>query len=334
MGPRSAWNHCRLSRVVALLVAIAAMSGGIGRPVAMPAAAQDAIELYRAEQFDYYFFYEASGWQIDDQSSEDGSEFARFSNGEIYVDYWALDAPDTSPEACLDEILTFLNDDPAILEIEALSEEGGPPQITNNGTEAVTELVVTVEGEDGRFKLATRESCQALEPGQSVLYTSVNVPAAVWNETQWFDDPWLVGYLPSDEITGGNAPVPVPASSGDIRGTLDARLRCGESPFFVIARSYGGGGNFVIDPASFAMVSDTGESIQATLEEWVYPDIPMDSSLVLGLDEIGLFRLSVPGGPNDLYYFPPDSSPVYLGTRDPVCTAAAAFNAPILIDLD
>jgi hypothetical protein len=61
MGPRSAWNHCRLSRVVALLVAIAAMSGGIGRPVAMPAAAQDAIELYRAEQFDYYFFYEVSG---------------------------------------------------------------------------------------------------------------------------------------------------------------------------------------------------------------------------------------------------------------------------------
>lgn len=334
MQPRVLVNR-RLSRLALVLSLFAPLLAGVVPSTSPSASAQEgAVELYQATQFDYFFFYDAARWQIVDQSSEAGEEFASLSDGETYVDYWALEAPNTTAADCLNDFLDGLYEDPAIIEIAALTDEGGAPEIDDFGSRAATELVVTAgDGANGRFKLATELRCQELEPGQSVLFTSVYMPAAVWNDKQSFADPWITGYLPIHATREEGAPVAIPDDLGDLNWTLDAALACAGDTFSVIARNYDVGGSFVIDPASFAMVSETGEYTQATLDAWISPSISPESSLVLEPGEIGLFRLHSSGSGNDLYYSPPDSAPVYLGTHT-ICSAAAAVNSPVLIDLE
>lgn len=324
----------RFCRLTAALAVVASLLAGFV-PSALPsiAAQQGSIEIYQAEQFDYFFFYDAARWQIADESSEEGSEFVRFSDGESYVDYRAYQSAVTDEESCLNDILDSLYESPSILEIVALTQDGGAPEIVNYGSGAQTELVVTVDGADGRFKLATRENCQELEPGQSVLYTSVNVPAALWNDKQWFETPWIIGFLPTDFSRDEGAPVAIPDFTGEVIGTLDAAFRCHWDEFYVVARNIGGGANFVVSADAFAAAHADGDVAPASLTAWLYPEMPADRSLALSPGEIGLFELQVDGNPFELYYLTPDGEPVYLGTRTR-CPSPAAVNAPVLIDLE
>jgi hypothetical protein len=297
------------------------------------ALAQDGVELYQSDAFDYFFFYDATIWELVDQASELETDYVLFSDGDIWVSYLALDAPGVSAGECLEGLLASFADDPSIESVEALTHEGGPPDIRDVGSVASVELVVTAEGSDGRFKLATYERCEELTPGVSLLYTSVNVPAASHNAGRRFETPWLQGYLPRDEWDDERAPVPVLTGSGEHSGSLQTTISCRDRPVEVVARSFGGGGNFVIDPAGFVVVYDSGESLYVPVE-WLAPELPATSVLVLEPGEFALLTLEIPDTDYEILYAPPDGPPVVIGERRGVCSAPAAVANPVAIDMD
>jgi hypothetical protein len=312
-----------------LLVVVAGLASAQGH---------GSIDLYRSDQFDYYFFYDASRWQIVDQSSESESDFVRLSDGETTVDYWAFAATDTSPVDCLNDVLDEWETAPSIVEIEALFNQGGSPMVQGSDSLAVASLVVTVDGDDGRSKLAAFMRCEELDPGKTLLYTESDVPAALWNETQRYDRPWEAGYMPVDE-NRPTAPVPIPTGNGQVQGSLKAELVCKlGGPFFVVAENTAPEGTFHVDDTSFKGVYNTGEVVPATFNGWLYPQVTPNSGLALRPGEVGLFELEI-GAPSDpkaanlleVYYAPTSGAPVYLGSAGG-CGAGAG--APVLIDLE
>ena len=343
MGCSRGWIR-RLTAIVAILAVL--VPAALIPPAANGVVAQQAVELYQSEQFDWYFFFDASTWSIEDQASAPGSEQLRLSDGEVFMNYWAFAAPDLTTPECLRQVLIDLAADSSILEMQALTEEGGPPQIREVNVAdrqidvAIADLVVTVDGPDGQFKLATREECHRSATTGFLLYRSTNVPAALYNELGGFYLwPEIASSYWIEEMPDWRAPVPVSDGSGTVAGTLAAYFYCNET-FQVVARNTGGESTFVVEPDRFvaAYLADpyvgelAGQSIRPELQEWMYPAIPDDSSLVLRPGEVGLFLLTVPAIEFDLYYQTESGSFTLIGWNYGGCGAGGA--APVVIDID
>jgi hypothetical protein len=296
------------------------------------ARAQESVALFESDQFDYFFFYDASQWQLVDQTSEPGSETVSFSDGQIAVDYWAFSAPGVSPQACLEFAVDALATEPSILAFEDLSEEGGPPDIGGSGTYAFVEIVATEDSADGRDKFLLDWSCNELVSGESLLFTMATLPAAVYNERPRFALPWIAGYQPLDEFDEDAAPVSIPAPDGAVQGTLAVvGLPCVGDELLIVSRALGSGGNFVVDPSSFVAVHETGEVTTFASAEWLFPNIPPDSSLAMWPGELGLLKLVGPWPSYDLYYTSATGESIYIGSR---VTCAPAATLPVLIDME
>jgi hypothetical protein len=299
--------------------------------------AQRETGLYRADEFGIFFFYDASVWQIVDEETEPGSAYVSFSDGATVASYWAFDAPGMSAGNCLGLVLDGLAADSSVLAVEDLLPQGTPPEITDYETSASMEIVVTVDVDGAREKYASEERCQALTPGQSLLYRASSVPAAVFNEIQEFPSPWSIG-VEFVVITGETGPVPIPGAAG----TLDAYLHCAESTFPVVARTMSAAENFVIDPDGFWVAFEEGTIAPARLARGQYPQQLGTTSFVLPPEEIGLFELRIEQFPDvefplqvdyDLYYQPLGAEPVFLGHYSGPCYGGGG-GSPILIDLE
>src|SRR4051812_20164939 len=134
-------------RLVPLLALIAVLTAAaLSSSAASTRAQTQSIDLYHSEQFDWYFFYDADQWQIEEQSSPPGHDDVRFSNGDSFVSYSTFDAAGATPEDCVAGVLSSLSDGPAVIDVTALSDEPGPPEIIGGGSSlASTVLVVTVD---------------------------------------------------------------------------------------------------------------------------------------------------------------------------------------------
>lgn len=248
------------------------------------AEADHAVELYRSEQFDYFFFYDATTWEMVEQESEPGSDYVRFSDGDIWASYWAFDASGLTPEECLGGILDNFNDDPSILAYEELVGLNDPISTVHGGVTAEIALIVTVDGADGAFKLATYEACEEVVPGQTLLYTSVNVPATSFNEGRRFDQPWIEGYLPAHAAFDGSAPIRIFDSFGNAVGTIKAYANCPGPPnqMYGTARNFGDSVILELDPNGF-FVSPSSGDVDLARVEWLHPAMPNTSPSYCGL---------------------------------------------------
>jgi hypothetical protein len=329
-------------RLLAMVAILLLASPAVRNPLATPpiARAQEPVALYRSEVFDYFFFYDAAIWEIEEQASESGFEAVRFFDGEVFVDYRAFDAPGMTARDCLDQVLDGLANDPSVLEVEPLIPDY---QNFDYGIFASMKLVLTIDGDQGRFKLATDEQCEELDPGQTLLYRSINVPAEAYNEGRRFDRPWIAGYRPSDEFPakeGPNAdhyagtPVSVLNAGGAVLGTFTAGVFCAPSEVDVVVRGLASTAGFTVDPSAFTFTYYTGETVAPASASWLYPDVPPTSSLDLRDGDVGLLRLETQGTPDayDLYYSPADEESVDLGGSIRACGAGGGL--PALIDLE
>jgi hypothetical protein len=314
-------------------------------PAANIRAQTRSVDFYRSEQFDWYFFYDADQWQIEEQSSEPGHDDVRFSNGDTFVYYSTFDAAGMTPEDCVASVLTSLRDDQAVVDVTALSEEPGPPEIIGgDSSPAYTVLVVTADAGDGPFKFAVVETCASFDGGRTLVSRSIFEPAASYNEhPREFDSPEIVSSVDFGGAfdPGGVRVVPAPVSGADANGgagSLAALLDCeSPGPYYVIAQ--GLRGSFVINSDGFVARYVDSKQIASSRIEWLYPDHPSSASLTLQPGELGFFQLVVPsaeqdGDPSvDLQYVAPDAKPVSLGTSNGPCTGAGG-GLPNTIDID
>jgi hypothetical protein len=346
------WSSLRIttsSRRLSLAVACSCLvflAAALIPPMQRSAEARERIELYRSDGFGYFFFYDASRWQTVDRSSGGGSDSVRFSDGATIVNYTATYDPDTTLARCVEGHLAWLTSNPGVLAVEALSAEGGPPQVHEGGSSTFAQIVVTGTGEDGQFKVAISEDCKWLEPEQTILHTQVFVPAAIFNENPRFEEPWLVGirsgiiwaYRSDGMLIPSGAQVPFATASG-ATGAIAANL-CFPRGLSVVVQNLGDV-DLLVDASKF-LVRENATQEGAQLEPvmslgWSYPHrLPADESkLTLGAGDIGLLELDLPdpNGSFELYYAPADAQPVYVGTNVQPCGGGAA-GAPVLIDLD
>lgn len=312
------------------------------------AAADHAIELYRSEQYDYYFFYDAALWTIVDESSEPGSELVIFSDGDVFFSSVAFDAPGVTPRECVESGLDQLAAEPAIVAVDSLSSPPGLPEVYDKPEDALgppyssVNLIVTLDESDERGKLATRVECEELVPGESLLYTVIHIPATLWNAGRHFSRPqvsgWLnsvvKGYRPSDEAWEGTRPVPLVNATGDVIGTLSANPQCVNSEtVYGVARNVDASADLVLDPRGFTAATDFDDSARVFHVEWLYPNGSADSPFVLQPGEVGLFKLTIPYfyGYFSLFYSPSEGGSVLLGNGGGGCAGGGA--APIVIDV-
>jgi hypothetical protein len=284
------------------------------------AAADHATELYRSEQYDFFFFYDASDWVVQDQFSEPGAEFVRFSDGTIVVDYWLFDAPDMTAGDCLKAMLDRLAAEPGIVAIESLESPPGLPQIQAFGDSAFTRLIVTLDPSDPRGKLASSERCERLAPGAPLLYTSINIPAREFNAGRNFDrslielTPWIKGYRPDYETY-----VPLADlidANGVVVGTLEANPVCADfDRIYGIARNLSPSDSLIVDPFGFFAVTLPDEQVEPVNIDWLYPTASPNTEFVLQPGEVGLFKLAVglSSGGFELWYSHGEGSQVFLG---------------------
>jgi hypothetical protein len=332
--------------VVIVMASVAAYGPRAGNIV----LAQNAIELYRSEQVGWYFFYDAATWAIEEESAEPGSEFVRFSDGEVYVDYLTLDAPGTTPEQCVEEVLAVLSDDPTIIDVEALSDEPGPPTISVDITRdeplfANTALVVTVDGDDGPFKLATLETCASVGDGQTLVYRSINVPAVAYNEGRQFvkgESPEIVssvefaGVLELGFVPVVPEPVLIEDVSGAVPGSLAGILECQalSGPLYIVAEGLRES-DFVVNLDAFVAYDPELDETVSAPGRWLAPDPQQADVAALGRGDLGLFQLTVPEEfpyAFDVNYMAQEDQPVYLGSTS-LCAGTSA-GAPVLIDIE
>jgi hypothetical protein len=323
--------------IVAILTAATTLgsTAGVG-------AQSRSIDLYHAERFDWYFFYDADQWQIEEQTWEPGSDDVRFSNGDTVVYYSTFDAAGMTPEDCVGNVLTSLNNDPSVVDVTALSDEPGPPEIIGGQPSAYTPLVVTVDAGDGPFKLAAVETCASFDDGRTLVFRSINVPAASYNEhPRQFDSPEIVSSVDFGdlgEVRVVPTPEPVGTDNGGGTGSLAVRLECeSPGPYYVIAQ--GLSGHIVIQPDNFvAHVVDSGQ-IEAVSIEWLYPANPSSAELSLRPGELALFQLVVAPRDQsgvqdfDLQYVASGAKPVSLGTSSGPCPGAGG-GLPNTIDIE
>jgi hypothetical protein len=340
------------SPLIAVVVAITVLGSLL--TLAQPATAQSSnVQLYRSEQFGWFMFYDASVWQIEETSSEPGFDFVSFSDEEVLVEYYAFDAPGMTPGECVEAILNELYQNPAILEIQALSDEDEPPTVRDEslvqgnadvGTElliASTKLIVTVDGDSGPFKLVTGEECSPLDGESTLLYRSFKVPAPAWNAGRGFDEPVILLHMSANDLRENEPPARILDENGSLYGLLDLVYPCtvfgplsslSHREYYVLARNVGAGGNFVIPPSAFVAIDQsTGEPGPFTFRGYVYPSMPAEISMALPLGEAGLLAFDV-DPPSDLYFVSRLGEAVFVGSIG-ICGAGPGA-APIIVDME
>lgn len=334
-------------RLAALLAIVTVLTGATARISAADTRAQtSSIDLYQSDQFDWYFFYDAGEWTIEAQSSPSGHDDVRFSNGDTVVYYSTFDAAGTTPEDCVASVLTSLRDAPAVVDVTALSEEPGPPEIIGGESSlAYTVLVVTADAGDGPFKLAAVETCASIDGGRTLISRSIYLPAASYNQhPREFDAPEILSSVDFGSVfdPGGvrvvPAAVPVANGNGGVTGSLAALLDCeSPGPYYIVAQ--GLSGTFVIHADDFIARYVDSKQAAASRIEWLYPDNPASDSLTLRPGELGFFQLVVPpaeqGGDHsvDLQYRASDTKPVVLGASSGPCPGAGG-GLPNTIDIE
>lgn len=324
---------CTVWAVMATLIAV----GGTFQTV--PGVGADhAIALYRSEQFDYYFFYDASTWEIVEQASAPGSDVVQLANADVNVEYEAFEAHGQTPTECVGAFLEGIDSVPSVTRVEHLAPGFGPPKIDESEVQASVDIVITVDDQDGRSKFAASFSCQELVAGESLLISSFVVSATYFNEKQEFSfaHPWIIAYVPNGEPWVSADPIPI-VGPGGVRGTLALSPQCA-SPgatqpsyaFYGVARNVTSSGTLIIDPLDFTNMSPTGDSVPVEVE-WLYPVDRSRPSFMLEAGEIGLFKLSNFGN-DEFSYSSGDGSSVSLGER--CCGCAGGGTAPVIIDME
>lgn len=321
----------RLAAIVAILTVL--VPAAVVSP-AITNAADNPFELFYSEQTGYFFFWDAATWSIEEEgeSSDPGGDWIRLSDGETLFDLWAFSAPGMTTEECIRIAVDDFGSDPTDLEMEALTAEGGPPQIY----EDVTNLVLTVDGPEGQEKFAVRMTCNETVPGESLHLKSIIVPAAVYNATG--KEPWEYEldffsfgrpYHPETES------VSISDDTGEVAATLTTHLPCNTATFSVLARGVGGGGDFVIDPSSFIAVDDEGTSLPIALAAWSLPGGRPVTSLGLRPGEMAVLLGVVEadaGQSFELYHYAPPGEASFLA--QPIWGCGAGSGAPVLIDME
>jgi hypothetical protein len=329
MGTGRGWTR----RLLAIVAVLAVLIPSVLSP-ATTNAADDLLELFYGDHTGYFFFWDADTWSAVDEgtSSDPEGDWILLSDGEVDLDLWAFQAPGVTTSECLGVAMDGLYADPSVLEIEDLSEEGGPPQIHTD----VANVVLTVDMPEGREKFAVRLTCNEIVPGESLYLQSIIVPAAVYNATG--KEPWEYEldffsfgspYHPETET------VPISGDTGDVVASLTTRLPCDTATFSVLARGVGGGGNVVVAPSSFIAIDDTGASLLIAVAAWSLPEARPETSLSLRPGETGILLGVVdadPGQNFELYYSAPSGDVSFLA--QPVWGCGAGGGAPVLIDIE
>lgn len=323
-----------LVAVVAMVISI--LAGSFVSPAITTAQSEQPYELFYSEQTDYFFFWNPQSWSLESESSDSGVDGILLTDGEVRFDLRAFVAPGVTPTACLSSAVDELDADPSVLEIEALTAEGGPPHVDGG----ITELVVSVAGTEGTSKFAVRLECVETVPGESLHLKSIIVPARVFNERGlelWEFDPDFYahdGFYRFQSLDAEGGAIPVPGETGDIHGTINAIIPCDASDVFVLAQGLGAEGGFVIDPASFVAIDDAGGAVPASLAVWSLPEARREPSLHLRSGETALIHGVVDADPGhfDLYYSPLSGQAIFLGHSLQGCGAGGG--APVLIDIE
>jgi hypothetical protein len=143
----------------------------------------DRFEVYRSPEFGYLLWWGPGEWIVQGESTEPGADWIQLSYEDTVVDLWGYAASGVSAETCLREGLDVIANVPEIAHFGALSDPDAAPEVvvSNDGLSAQSELVLAFDTSDGRVTFAARESCTAIAPGESLLYTSEWISAEAYN---------------------------------------------------------------------------------------------------------------------------------------------------------
>jgi hypothetical protein len=319
-------------------VAMVALAAPAASVVAVSTKAADhPLLLFDSEQTGYFFFWDPEIWSVAGESSEPGIDWIRFADGEIVVDYSALVAPGLSVTSCLQRELDQLASNPSIVAVEALTAEGGAPELHQIGPPQThgqaTEVVVTVAEGERNAKYAVELTCSEIASGRSLLVTSAVVPGRIFNERGWMS---LLGpavatfdHFAAEEANGRS--IAIPGQHGDVAGTLTRVTACSSTTVFVLARGEGQQ-DFVIDPASFAAVDLDGTSKSISLA-WSVPERAADAPVTVHPGELALFQILVDSPAFELSYRSPAGQVVDIGQFIAGCGGGGG-GAPVLIDVE
>ena len=155
------------------------------------------------------------------------------------------------------------------MDVGALSEEGGPPHISDMSGDEVavssSTVVLTRQGDDGPEKLAVQLECQEIVPGESMLARTLQVPAPVYN-MNGLDLFWLeLDFDLSGQLARQDHIVPIPDASGQVAGTIAAVQSCLAPPLFGLARGTSASDDFVVDPSAFMALDRDGRPLPFTV---------------------------------------------------------------------
>jgi hypothetical protein len=330
----------RLGVLIVVLVAVSVASFEPARSTL--AQSGPAYELFYSEQTHYFFFWDPEKWTLEDQASEQGEDWVRLANGEIMAQYSALIAPGVDYVDCLHAMIDQLENEPSVLAVEALSAEGAPPEIVMISPpaleEAFTKLVVTLANGSDRDKYAVRLGCGPIESGQSVINTSIFVPARIYNEQHGLPLIFLPAVATSQGFmqqaqNRGVVSIPADALSGE--GTLSASAVCPKSTVVGLA-SGAGQSDFVVDPASFSAIGSSGTDIPVSLV-WSLPAQPANSTASIRPGDAALFQVLLDDSVTDrgftLYYTSSSGKEIPIAQGERGCGGAGG-GAPVLIDID
>src|SRR3954454_2300831 len=131
----------RRMRFVALLLGMTLVVSCTGWLSTATARAQieHGYELFYSEQTGYFMFWNPAYWTLEDQPPGSGGDWLRLRDDEhdAVGELFAFQAPGITTTECLHTILDELARAPTTVTIEALSEEGGAPQLSESGGDQV-----------------------------------------------------------------------------------------------------------------------------------------------------------------------------------------------------
>jgi hypothetical protein len=318
----------------------------------------DQTEVYRSPEFGYLLWWWPGEWTVEGQSSEPGADWIQLSYEDTIVDLWGINAPGVIAESCLREGLDLIANVPEIARFASLSDPNADPEVVvlNEGLTAQSDLVLAFETDDGRATFAARESCTAIEPGASLLYTSEWIPAETYN-AQLGQVSYPVNALLSrltmprshwSFAQGGVNPIvaespnALPAnvtrvlsSHGTEQGLLSLHDTCQDflaaDPVVVIENS--GFADLEISPNAFFAVDGFGAEVAPIATRWLTPAPNGASPVVLARGEIAMLQLEF--ATEDVYdhfYRDPTVGAMALGSTISGCGAGGG--APIVIDME
>lgn len=331
-----------VARARRLLITFAAFMGLAASTAFLPPAvrAEDhPFQIFLSEQTGYFFFWDPGEWTLVDTSSQPGADWIRLSKGDIVADVSAIVAPGISAAACLQQQFDRLASTSSIVAVEALTPEGGPPQLppgasSSQLTHASIDVVVSIAEAERTTKYAVELMCYDIEAGQSLVVQSVVVPAQLFNEQSWDTLNGPVS-LSSEEFAGleeNGRYISIPDQQGGVMGSLTTTTTCPFAGVFV--RAWGlGQEDLSIDPAALVARDLEDGKVKPTSVFWSLPQADPDAPAIIQPGAMALFQIVVDSRAFELSYEPPDGLPVPLGEFYAGCGGGGG-GLPVLIDID